>query len=479
MSTLFSPWTLAIAGILTIIATVASPNAALWAACVLTLPIAVWLLGGKQASRVLLWLIAIAWLQIIGDVIVADLNGVIIFDEWLGPYRVEAIIFSLCAITVLAIGMRVGMRVGGWPFRPVVQTSAASPIETEQSVSLNRIVLCYLASLVLTQVLNAVAFSVPALTQPVLALTLIKFVCIYLIAARVFESKCGYNWLIFVSLLEMVTGLVGYFSSYKEAFFVMLIAMASSRRRPSVREWIFGITAVLAVVLVSLVWTAGKKEYRLHIVGGPIEQRIEWMAGRIFVDKTDYGDAFKKMFERIGYTELFARMLERQDVGSLPSGFNFYSSAVQNVLMPRILFPDKAALNDSKITTALLGISIDKDTSIGIGYVAQAYYDFGAPGFLIPVFLIGLMTGAAAKYFMTRSAPLMIQEAFATAALFLSFQFAANVDKAFGGFVISCLVMGLALKFGYPMIAQWLAGPRAKRLDFSEVSVGRSPSRKC
>lgn len=457
---MFSPWTLAIAGILTIFMTLASPNAALWAACVLVLPLAVWLLGGKQAYRVLLWLIAIAWLPIIGDVIAADLYGRAIFDEWTGPSQVKAIIFSLCAITVLALGMRLGMRMRGWPFRPVIRADAASPTRYEWNVSLNRILLCYFVSLVLTQVLNVVASSVSAVAQPVLALTLIKFVCIYLIAALVFESARGYGWLILVSVLEMVSGLSGYFSSYKEAFFVMLIAMASSHRLPSVRVWIFGITAILAVVWVSLVWTVSKKEYRTQILKYPIEQRLEWMGRRFFVDEINYNDATRKLFSRIGYTEFFSSIIARRNLGSLPSGFNFYIAAVQNILKPRILFPDKASLNDSKITTALLGIKIDPDTSIGVGYVAQAYVDFGAPGFLMPIFLIGLMTGAAAKYFMTRSAPPMVREAFATAALFLSFQFASNIDKALGGLFISCLTMGVVLKYGYPMIARWLEGLR-------------------
>jgi hypothetical protein len=467
MSIVFSPWVLTIIGVLTIIATSASPNVAVWAACVLALPIAVWLLGAKQAHHVLPFLIALAWLQVIGVIIAADLNGQVIYDGWLGPYRLHAIIFSLCAITVMAFGMRMGK----WPFRPVIYTETASPTGGGRSVSLERIVLCYFAFLVLGQGVNAVALSVPAIAQPLLALNLIKFVCIYLIAARVFESDRGYNWLILISLLEIVTGLVGYFSSYKEAFFVMLLAMASSRRPPSIRVWMFGVMAVVVVVWVSLVWTASKKEYRNHIFRNPIEQRIEWIARRYLVDKIDYGDAVNRLFGRIGYTELFARVIARQDIGSLPSGFNFYSSAVQHVLTPRILFPDKAALNDSKITTALLGMRIDRDTSIGVGYIAQAYVDFGAPGFLIPVFLIGLLIGAVANYFMTRSAPLMIREAFATAALIQSFQFAADIDKALGGFVVVCLALGLTLKFGYPMIARWLAGSRGEGVypaDFAE-----------
>jgi hypothetical protein len=462
---------LAIASILTILAIFASPNFSLWLVCVVALPIAVWLLGGKKANRVLLWLIGISWLQVIGDVIVADLKGEIIFNGWLGPYRAKATIFSLCAIMVLAFGMRVGMRLRAWPFLPVVRRGTTFWAGNERSLSFNRIVFCYFASLILVQILGAVAYITPALTQPLLALTLIKFIFIYLIAARVFEFDRGYIWLIFVLVLETAIGLTGYFSNYKEAFFVVLIAMASGRRMPGIRVWSLGIIAVLIVVWVSLIWTISKNEYRHYIIHYPIEQRAEWMAHRLLSDKIDYDTAFKVMFERIGYTKYFAMVMERQELGALPGGFNFYSSAVQNVLKPRFLFPDKAALNDSKITTKLLGIRIDPYTSIGVGYVAQAYADFGVPGFLVPMFLIGLMLGAATKYFMTRSAPLMIREAFATAALFLSFRFETNIDKAVGGFLISCLAMGVALKYGYPAVARWLEKRHSERHEGTSVSM--------
>jgi hypothetical protein len=460
-----------ITGILTILAIFSSPNFSLWLVCVVALPVAVWLLGGKKAYHVLLWLIGISWLQVIGDVIAADLKGEIIFSGWLGAYRAKAIVFSLCAIMVLAFGMRVGMRLRARPFLPVVHRSSTVSAGNERSLSFNKIVFCYFVSLVLVRVLGVFAYITPALSQPLLALTVIKFVIIYLIAARVFESERGYIWLILVLFFEIAIGLTGYFSGYKEAFFIMLIAMVSSRRMPSIRVWVLGITAVLMVVWVSLVWTISKTEYRHYIIRYPIEQRAQWMANRFLSEKTDYDTAFKVMFERIGYTNFFAMVMAREELGSLPGGFNFYSSAVQNILNPRFLFPDKAALNDSKITTKLLGIHIDPNTSIGVGYVAQAYADFGVPGFLVPMFLIGLMLGAAAKYFMTRSAPLMIREAFATASLFLSFQFETNIDKAIGGVLISCLAMGVVLKYGYPAVARWLEKRHSGRHEGASVFI--------
>jgi hypothetical protein len=260
--------------------------------------------------------------------------------------------------------------------------------------------------------------------------------------------------------VELVIGVTGFFASYKEAFIIILIALlASGRRSLSVPKWAFAVASAIAVVWVSLVWTAVKMEYRYSVLyTTEFEERIDWLTQRFF-GYIDYSDALLKLFGRIGYTELYAQVLARQDAGAIPTGFNLYASAVQHVFTPRILFPDKPFLDDSQLTRALLDMRVAEGTSIGVGYVAQAQIDFGFPGLLLPVLFIGIMIGLAAEYFMTRPVPLVLQEAFTTAALFLSFPFASNIDKALGGFAMSCLVMSMTLRFGYPIVAQYLVGP--------------------
>jgi hypothetical protein len=255
----------------------------------------------------------------------------------------------------------------------------------------------------------------------------------------------------------MVTGLVGFFAAYKDAFIVILIASASSRRPVNARMWIFSVVALVAVVWASLFWTAVKKEYRHSVVSQQTEEKLAWMKQQFFGDRVDYGRALVLLFERIGYTDFYAEVLAREDAGSLPRGMSYYASAVQHILTPRILFPDKQALNDSKLTTALLGLKIGSQTSIGVGYVAEAHVDFGFPGLLLPMLGIGVMLGVSAKYFMTRSVPLIIREAFTTAVLFLAFSFEENIDKTSGGFITGFLAMAVVLKFAYPRIARWLA----------------------
>jgi ABC-type Na+ efflux pump permease subunit len=62
MNPLVSPWAIvAVCGLISL-GLLASPNAVLRATSLLALPVAVWLLGGRQAYRTLLWVIAINWL---------------------------------------------------------------------------------------------------------------------------------------------------------------------------------------------------------------------------------------------------------------------------------------------------------------------------------------------------------------------------------------------------------------------------------
>ena len=459
MKRLYSPLTLAIVGALISALLLASPNGPLWAASILMLPTAVWLLGGRRAHPVLEWLIGLNWLQIAGDVLGADLSDQTLAEGWMGRYREQAIFFSLCAVLAMALGMRVGTRLGGRAFG----ASALPVVEARRGVDIYRIVGAYFVFLALAQALSSAAGVVPSLTQPILALALIKFVCIYLVAAKVFASERGYQWVLLILILELSMGFVGFFARYKEAAFVMLICVAATRGTTTIRKWVFAGTTIILVIWMSLVWTVIKNDYRYQIISNPLEQRIEWLAERLFGNTIDYRDAVIRLVQRVGYTELYAQLLARIDIGSTPKNLARYSAALEHVLTPRVLFPDKPRLDDSKVTRSLLGIEISDDTSIGIGFIAEAHLDFGFPALLVPLFLLGVMIGGAAQYFMTRPAPLAVREAFMTATLFLSFQFETNIDKALGGFITACLAMALVLRFGYPSIARWLAGARVQR----------------
>lgn len=443
-----------------------SYNTELWFATFGALLVSVWLLGGKRTQPVLLWMIGISWLEVSADLLAADLSGSQLSDMPLSMFRVQAAIGMLCALMVLALGMRVGLRL-------VRRRASAKPLPADPGINLSRAVMAFFASLILIDMLYLVAGFVPVIRQPVIAFAALKFACIYLVASIVFQKGRGYPSLLLVLFTETALGLTGFFGTYKEAFFIVLIALATSGRRLPPRIWSFGVPTVALVVWLSLFWTAVKPEYRAWVSGNtgtqtvarPLEDRIIWIGDKFLFDQIDYPNAAISLLRRVAYVYPYAAVLSYASENYV-SNLQTFRMAVEHVLMPRLFFPGKAALNDSATTTALTGWQFVDNTSVSVGYIAEAHHDFGVPWMFLPIMGIGMMLGAAARYFLTRKAPTVITQAFAVSLLFSAFPLGMDIDKALGGFLTQFIALSLTLKFGYPKLARWLAGRPRRAASF-------------
>ena len=210
---------------------------------------------------------------------------------------------------------------------------------------------------------------------------------------------------------------------------------------------------VVLIIYMSLVWSVVKKDYRRHILGSGSLTSVSWLADKYVGGGVDLSKGASLLLERIGYTKFYALVLERDTERFR----GIYLRAVEHVIMPRILFPNKASLNDLLQTNQVLGWKISKDTSVGLGYIAQAQIDFGFPGLLIPIFGLGTIVGLIYSYFKSRQAPVFIREAFAVACLFNALPFEGNIDKELGGMLMGFVVFALALKFAGPHLIRFVA----------------------
>ena len=467
----FRRWIFVVVGSPAIFILLGSSNVLLWLASGVALLIGVLLLWTQWSTPVLMWVVGMNWLPVIADIGLADFGSQNLL-ETNGGYRAEAILLSLCGTVALALGMRAG--------RGIFSDKLCLPERRPQQIAAARALIAYFLCFPLMVGISIVMRFVPSLTQPLLAIGLVKFVIIYVLAAEIFENGQGFVWLIFVLLVETVTGLTGYFADYKEAYFVVFIAMAGSHRRPRNGVIAFGVFSVVIVVWLSLVWTAVKPEYRMWVSGytaqqvvvRPFDERIVWMSNHMFSKSIDLGGTSETLLKRVGYTQFYADILQRLSDKMIPDDQNFYVKALVHVLTPRVLFPDKSDLNDSEITTALTGHKIGSNTSMSVGYTAQANVDFGVPGMFAAIFLIGVMLVAIVRYFMTRSGPLHLRQGCATACAFVPFNYGTDIDKALGFLLTGFFALAMLLKFGYPFVAQWL-GEHATAVDRASVTLQR------
>lgn len=470
---LASPYTIAIAFGVGLLLLTVSVNGWLWLHGFGALLLALMFVFDRQREYpALIWVVVFNWIAVVAAILSADLLGVELSAVLMGELRVQSVDYNLLALVVYSAGLAFATRASKGLDRLAESRNAASG---EAAVTVQTGVVAYFASLITAELISYIVMNIPQLQQPLFALFLLKYVCIYLVARIVFFGGRGYLWLAIMLTVEVVTGLTGFFGTFKEGFFVVLIAFIAAGRPPSVRMWTFGVASAALVIVLSLLWTAVKPEYRRWVSGFSGEQiivrsfdeRLGWMVDNLLDRDFDYGKSLQNMVDRIDCTTVFAQYLAQREVGEidLPSRF---LGGLEHVLMPRVLFPGKRVLDDSSVTSAMTGRKIDANTSISIGYLAEAHYDFGPWWMFLPIFLIGIGVGWVGRYFMTRPAPYLIRQAFATAVLFSFFQFGTNFDKALGTFLVGFGVLALFLRFIYPRVAYWLSGRGHEHVELAE-----------
>jgi hypothetical protein len=189
--------------------------------------------------------------------------------------------------------------------------------------------------------------------------------------------------------------------------------------------------------------------------GGPIAS-VEALVGQlrgyfswvIATADRDYGDT--KRYPNI------------PDDGRLEQDGLIWRRAVEN-LIPRLFWPGKPVLNDSDITRAYTGIMVagaNEGTSIGIGYMAESYVDFGPVGMFVPILLLGVLWGAIYAYFLSRPHPAAVNCAFAAVALMDTVGYESSATKIVAGLVLRLLFLGLLLRFVMPKVEVWPTGRR-------------------
>jgi hypothetical protein len=136
--------------------------------------------------------------------------------------------------------------------------------------------------------------------------------------------------------------------------------------------------------------------------------------------------------------------------------------SILNVLVPRLLYPDKPVLpSDSDLTSRYTGIYMAggaRGTSISLGYVAESYIDFGPYGMFLPVFALGLIWGAMYAFYVRRAPTPEEGFAFALALLINASSFEIASVKLLGGMLMRFIVLALVFS-QWTRVRRWLTEP--------------------
>jgi hypothetical protein len=265
-----------------------------------------------------------------------------------------------------------------------------------------------------------------------------------------------------------VSGFTGYFGSFKEGIIMLIVVVMGLPRGMNLRIRGLALAFISLGFFAAVFWSVVKTDYRAYLVqqwrqkgGASTMDKLEVI--RMLVSRMDakkMEEGFKATVARLSYVGLFGSVLSNVPSSEPHSNGELWLGAVTHVLTPRILFPDKKVLDDSARARRFTGIRLsgmEEGTSIGIGYMAESYADFGSLGMFFPIYLLGLFLGRIYRNFCLNKHSTLLGVAIATAIVFSVIQaFATSNVKIVGSLVVLCLAyVVLSAAFGKGLV-RWL-----------------------
>lgn len=438
----------------------AGVNGLLGLTSVVVLYFGLWLLWRPGLSPVFAFIFGYQWLQASTKTFEANVRGLPINDlAQFGGDVATATYYSLAALVVLTIGMRLGLgRSAQWqPRESVIHIDDKPPLFWFW---------LYAAAFGVAQLAHSIAYVSPGLSQPLLALASLKW-AFYWMLTQVALRKHGiirWLWLLFF-MIELGSGVTGYFSDFKMVlFFTMMAVLSSHLKLTAVR--LLALTVLLAVaVVLAVAWTAIKTEQRRFLSQNERAQvvkvtpqesiaNIVELAGRL--DAEAMTDATRLLASRLAYVDFFSNVIDVVPDDVPYEGGEIWGDAILRPFMPRLFFPGKSVIDDSERTAYYTGINVsgqEAGTSVSMGYVAEAYIDFGPWFMMLPIVALGWSYGRFYRWMVNyRYSRGMIGMGLATAALYPAAYLESSITKLFGGLVVAALVAWLIARVLVPRL---------------------------
>lgn len=433
-------------------------NASFTIASIMSLPILYWLVHRPQESPVLLFVMLYQWLQVSTKSFHASLLGIDVRDMMPWAPVDQALWYGLIGLLSVAAGLK------------LATFSLRSELSNQAQAQARRIDLLQLfklhIGLLLFVELTARLAAFGGLSQAIQAIGYLRFVTLFVFTCTVVVTEKGYPWLIALLLAEVAYSFGGFFAGFKLPLFVTLLAVATVPLGKSIKRTVLLISLAIGTLYIGVLWQSIKNEYRDYVsqdsgvqaVLVDRDEQIEKLSSLIGEVNTDVlENGAEALAVRFAYVDMFAYTLGHVPGGRPHTNGQVVKDAFAHVLMPRLFFPDKPIIDDTVFTKEYTGLAMHsvEATSISIGYIPEAYIDFGVPGMFFWLFLLGVLFGLAYRWMVSYRVLNPVLRVALVTMLFLTMgEFGLPLSKLFGGFLVPYILASLLIVFGEARIVR-------------------------
>ncbi len=447
---------LAILGVMSFV----GPNTSLALYACFVLGVGVALLRRPGEPPILMFIFLYQWIQAAIGPFYGNLRGVSL--DTLVPFRGQnnlADFLQLTSLLVLAVAIRfaAGRSFPGL-FLRVQAFVAARPLRFWLRI--------FIGAWIFSAACESLAWRSGGLEQVLLVFAQVKWAAFVLLTMATFAVP-GRKKTIWTAifLIQFALSIGGFFSNFKDVFFYALIGLAASNVRLKARVILPGALLAVVLLFLGIVWTAIKGEYRAFVNEGTRQQvvLVDYSArvaelGRLAtgVDAHGLAKGADGLVRRLMYFNFFGVVLNRVPNVLPYADGRLWGDAVLRFLMPRLLFPNKSAVNDSTLTNRYTGLGVAtarQGVSISIGYMAEAYIDFGPILMFVPIAMLGLFLGYFYRWLIVRpGAEAVLGAALAPFAFMPAFDLGTSVLKLVPALILSIIPCWAILKMLGPRL---------------------------
>jgi hypothetical protein len=270
-------------------------------------------------------------------------------------------------------------------------------------INLERLLLVYIVVNFLLITIGNYIWLLPGLTQPFYMLAQFKWTFFFLLFVTVFAQDRMKFWLLCITVVDIALSFFSFFSHFKEPIYFSFISFWIFYFRASPLFRIIPIFLIVLTFYFGAYWSAIKDEYRNFLNHGTGAQTVVVSRGEAYSKLTDLLSNVQPKDLDTGIEDLVTRL---SWIGAFDAVYNHVPKVVRHTngdlwmegitrpFLPRLIFPNKSSLADSKELNYYSGLHVDeKNTSISLSTVAGSYIDFGSWGMFVPIFLAGLFCG--------------------------------------------------------------------------------------
>ena len=336
-----------------------------------------------------------------------------------------------------------------------------------------RIIILYIIVSIISATLNSSIINIPG-GQIFLAIGYLKWVLLTFLIVHTLLIDNNKSLVILLVLLEVLLSFSGFWAAFKDYVLVALGAYLIFSPKLSFKTYILLSVVFAFSLFLSVIWTFSKGEYRQYLTGGERTQ---------FIVKQDNLDNIQKFYEivqrdfssekfnenfliglenlvyRVSYVEFLALTMKQVPTYLPHENGNLLISAIEHILKPRIIFPDKKPIYDSELTSKYTGVQFsgaEQGASFSLGTVAESYVDFGKYYMFIPIFFFGLWIGWMYKYFIVNGYNIIWGMCYSAPIFQFAWSFPVPTAKFFGWSVTYFIGFWFLNKYIIKYLDKWL-----------------------